>query len=93
MAKRAVSAAGAPHIDPVLTGSRIMAHMRKKKIHAKQVADEVRTTTAVVYAWTRGSAIPGMQNMARLAICLGCKIDDLIVMEEDEDGKSTDVNN
>ncbi len=91
MARRSIDDSGAPNIDKFATGARIMSRMRLLKKRARQVATEVCTTPAVVYSWTKGQALPGMTNMARLAVCLGCGIDDLVVMEGDKDGKGIDV--
>lgn len=68
-----------------------MTFVRPQRIHQarhaagltqSKVAAQIGVTQAAVSAWESGKATPGLENLHKLAVALGCQIDDLVGEEQ-----------
>ena len=46
-------------------------------------------TPQAIYKWKNGTAMPTIDNLVILAVTLGCKIDDLLIVDMPAEGRKT----
>ena len=54
----------------------------KGKMKAKDLAELAGIPPEQISRWERGNAVPTLEMALRLALALGCRVDDIFVFEE-----------
>ena len=68
-----------PVIDPVKTGANIKKLIRSNGITMTAAVDMLGLADkSTLYKWTRGDAIPGIDNMLALSVLLGVSINEIL---------------
>lgn len=74
-----------PTIDMVRTGQNIMELRMQAGFSVKDLQEIFGfSTPQALYKWQHGTALPSMDNMVVLAAVLGVKIDDILVMADNQ---------
>ena len=66
------------------TGENIKSRCEQAKITPKDIAHTFNLDLSTVYYWYQGKALPRFDIAYNLAEMCGCKIDDLVVLEKEE---------
>ena len=81
---------GFPTINLACTGANIV-RLRKAAgltVHDLQMVFGFNSPQAI-YKWKNGTAMPTIDNLVILAVTLGCKIDDLLIVDMPAEGRKT----
>jgi len=71
-----------PAIDMVATGRNIERLRREAGLTVRDMQEIFGfATPQAIYKWQHGTALPTVDNLVVLAMVLGVKIDDILVME------------
>ena len=74
-----------PTIDMTATGKNITRMMKA----AGMTEIFGFATPQAIYKWKNGTAMPTVDNLVILAVTLGCKIDDLLIVDMPAEGRKT----
>lgn len=73
-----------PVIDKQRTGNKIKMLMKNKHVSVSQLQLALGMASATnVYSWLRGQNIPSPDKLVQIATVLDCKVDDLLIIQED----------
>jgi len=64
------------------TAECLRSYRKGARDSVKTLASILRVSPSAIYAWENGDKMPSIDHLAVLADYYGCKIDDLIVLEE-----------
>ena len=71
-----------PQINVPETGKQIKSIMQSKGLSVKDIQRACEfTTPQAVYKWINGKNIPTVDNLVIVASLLGCRINDIVVVE------------
>ena len=71
-----------PAIDMAKTGQNIVILRKKAGLSVKDLQDVFGFgTPQAIYKWQKGIALPTIDNLVVLAVLLGVKIDDILVID------------
>lgn len=71
-------------VDIKATGENIKTLMDKNNISVSDMAESCGLTTKqAVYKWIWGAALPTLDNLVIIAKLLNCRMDDIIIINED----------
>ena len=65
-------------IDPVMTGRRIQSFMEPLGLKVADISEALESSDQAIYKWLSGKAKPSMDNLYRLSVLFGARMDDLI---------------
>ena len=72
-----------PTIDMVRTGQNINRLRKNAGVSVRDLQDVFGfATPQAIYKWQHGTALPTIDNLVVLAVVLGVKIDDILVMND-----------
>ena len=70
-----------PTIDMTATGKNITRMMKAAGMTVRDLQEIFGfATPQAIYKWKNGAAMPTIDNLVILAVTLGCKIDDLLIV-------------
>ena len=73
-----------PILDKTATGSNIKRLMRLNHITVSQLQITLGMASATnIYAWCRGEITPSSDRLVQLARIFKCKVDDILVIQEE----------
>lgn len=73
-----------PVIDKQRTGNKIKLLMQKNHMTISQLQLELGMPSATnIYAWCRGETTPGPDRLLHLAKIFNCRIEDILITQED----------
>ena len=73
-----------PVIDKARTGNKIKILMQQKRKTVSQLQLDLGMASATnIYAWLRGDFVPSTDKLVQIAKILDCKVDDLLIIQED----------
>ena len=79
-----------PTIDMTATGKNITRMMKAAGMTVKDLQEIFGfATPQAIYKWKNGTAMPTVDNLVILAVTLGCKIDDLLIVDMPVEGRKT----
>lgn len=74
-----------PTIDMVRTGQNIDRLRKNAGISVKELQDVFGfATPQAIYKWQHGAALPAIDNLVVLAFVLGVRIDDILVITDEQ---------
>ena len=74
-----------PTIDMVRTGQNINRLRKQAGVSVKDLQDVFGfATPQAIYKWQHGTALPTIDNLVVLASALGVRIDDILVMTDEQ---------
>ena len=74
-------------IDMEKTGKNIYDKIKESGHSPQTIAIQLNLSTSAPYYWFEGKVLPKLDTMVNLAHLIGVKVDDLIVMEEDDENE------
>lgn len=78
-----------PTIDMTATGKNITRMMKAAGMTVKDLQEIFGfATPQAIYKWKNGTAMPTIDNLVILAVTLGCKIDDLLIVDMPVQGRN-----
>lgn len=81
-----------PTIDMTATGKNITRMMKAAGMTVKDLQEIFGfATPQAIYKWKNGTAMPTIDNLVILAVTLGCKIDDLLIVDMPVAGKKNSI--
>ena len=76
-------------VDTQATGDRIKQLRKEKHMRVFELANALGLESEqAIYKWQRGQCLPNADNLIRLSILFRCHIDDILVHNMEEEGKS-----
>lgn len=75
-------------IDMIATGKNIENRCAQAGYDAKSLSILLNVTLASPYYWFSGHSLPRLDTLVSLCGVLECKLDDLIISQEDSDNES-----
>ena len=79
-----------PTIDMTAPGKNITRMMKAAGMTVKDLQEIFGfATPQAIYKWKNGTAMPTIDNLVILAVTLGCKIDDLLIVDMPAEGRKT----
>ena len=79
-----------PTIDMTSTGKNITRMMKAAGMTVRDLQEIFGfATPQAIYKWKNGAAMPTIDNLVILAVTLGCKIDDLLIVDMPAKGRKT----
>lgn len=69
------------------TGLNIKQMCIAKGLTPKDLSEKFNVTLTTPYLWFNGEMLPRTDTLMNLCELLGCKVEDILVMEEVEDGQ------
>ena len=71
-----------PAIDMAKTGQNIVALRKQAGLSVKDLQNAFGFgTPQAIYKWQQGIALPTIDNLVMLAVLLGVKVDDILVLD------------
>ena len=78
-----------PRINMAATGQNIVRLREEAGLSVKELQDIFGfTTPQAIYKWQHGAALPTIDNLVVLASVLGVRIDDVLVMTDEQNSMS-----
>ena len=77
-------------IQPEETGERIRRLLLEQGYTIREIQGAFGfENPQAIYKWKNGTAMPTIDNLVILAVTLGCKIDDLLIVDMPAEGRKT----
>ena len=70
-------------VDKVATGLAIKQKCSEVGYGPKELSEYFKVTLTIPYLWFNGEIMPKLDNLVTLCKLCNCKVDDLLVVEED----------
>lgn len=71
-------------IDMTATGRRIKELRKARQLTVEQLSEYFHTSPQAIYKWQSGKTLPTLDNMMVLGRIFQAKIEDIVILEDDE---------